>query len=563
MQELAEKIRKTTNSSLFELNPPYDKLIQNLLNDSAPNTVISVPYHLFRKLQTQIPDTVAKIDSPKNYLSLKRLEEFENKDFFEDHEISALLKYLVWKEQTKTGLLSEVGLFGQEKQTINKLNIDESHLNPEEEFFFKKALENDAKSGCLCSHQYLIDTPSNPSKDKELIIFDLENFTENLRFNLSTYLKLDFGLEILKDLLSKCPGNKTTESLMSKTTILFGLAGILFDKGNDQNFFAPRSAITRETLSSKEWQDLAMVTQNLIEISMELAEIKSTETDSLLAKWKNQLKILQDFFGTPNLETHYSWLEKDMQGNVVLRKIPYSTEEKLAQILDQYSNYKIIDENLDLNDTAAFIKKLSGLPENLPLQKLNAKSENIEITIIKDINDGDKNQIPNLLENYHKNKTEKVTIVFTAKQNLEFATLKLSQSKIPVIAQLAASSGKMQEQFKTATDNPILLVTPNTWENLEIAEQIDTLFIHKIPFTPPSDPQLLALSHLYEDPFNELQVPQAIFSLKKLIHRLHSTQPKKIIILDSRLITKSYGDQFIKSLEEIGTVTIQTLRQVN
>lgn len=563
MQELAEKIRKTTNSSLFELNPPYDKLIQNLLNDSNANTIISVPYHLFRKLQTQIPDTVAKIDSPKNYLSLKRLEEFENKDFFEDHEISALLKYLVWKEQTKTGLLSEVGLFGQEKQTINKLNIDESAENPEEEFFFKKALENDSNTATLCSHQYLIDRAQKSNKDEELILFDLENFSENLRFNLSTYLKLDFGLETLKDLLSKCPGNKTTENLMSKITILFGLAGILFDKGNDQNFFAPRSAITQETLFSKEWQDLTMVTQNLIEISMELAEIKSTETDSLLAKWKNQLKILQDFFGTPNLETHYSWLEKDMQGNVVLRKIPYSTEEKLAQILDQYSNYKIIDENLDLNDNAAFIKKLSGLPENLPLQKLNSKSENIEITIIKDINDGDKNQIPNFLENYHKNKTEKVAIVFTAKQNLEFATLKLSQSKIPVIAQLAASSGKMQEQFKTATDNPIVLVTPNTWENLEIAEQIDTLFIHKIPFTPPSDPQLLALSRLYEDPFNKLQVPQAIFSLKKLIHRLNPTQPKKIIILDSRLVSKAYGDQFIKSLEEIGTVTIQTLRQVN
>ncbi len=568
MQKLIEKIRQTSHSSLFEINPPYDELIKGLLNTCAPKTLISVPYHLFRKLQ--IPENFSKIDSPKNYLSLKRLAEFENKDFFEDHEISALLKYLVWKDQTKTGLLSEVGLFGQERQTVHQINIDESITNPEEEFFFKKALDNDSKTASLCSHQYLIDIKRNSdmraqgaSAQQALIIIDLENFTDSLRFSLNTYLKLDFSISILKDLLEKAPGNQTIESLNTKTTILFGLCGILFDKGNDQNFFAPRSAITQETLQSKEWQDLTMVTQNLIEISMELAEIKSPQTEALLTKWKNQLKTLQDFFASPDLENCYSWLEKDPQGNIVLRKIPYSIEAKTTEILSQYSSYKILSENLDLNDNATFVKKLSGLPEDLPLQKLNEKSENFEIIIVKDINDGDKNQIPNFLENYHNESPNKSAIIFTAKQNLEFITLKLSQNKIPVVAQLGASSGKMQEQFKTAEDNPILLVTPNVWENLEIAEQIETLFIHRAPFIPPSDPQMLALSQLYEDPFNELQVPLAIFSLKKIIQRLDPSKPHKIIILDSRLVSKGYGSQFIKSLEETGIVTIQNLRQVN
>ncbi len=564
MQELIQKIINIKESALLEIIPPYEQLVQELIDKCSTNTDIAVPYHLFRKLQTQIPDTTTKIDSPKNYLSLKRLQEFEEKEFFENHEISALLKYLIWKEQTKTGLLSEVSLFGQEKQTIQQVNIDESCLNPEEEFFFKKAFETTSKTASLCSHQYLMDAPAKSNaKNKELIIIDLENFTENLRFNLSTYIKLDFTLTTLNDLLTKCPGNKTIENLISKTTILFGLSGILFDKGDDQNFFAPRSAVTPETLNSKEWRDLTMVTQNLIEISMELAEIAKPKTQALLTKWKNQLKILQDFFSTPNFETHYSWLEKDPQGNVILRKIPYSIEEKFTEILDQYSNYKIISENLDLNDNAQFVKKLSGLPENLPLEKLSAKSENLEIDIIKDINDGDKNQIPNFLQTYHKSTDNKIAVIFTAKQNLEFVALKLSQNNIPIIAQLAASSGKIQEQFKTSTDNPILLVTPNIWENLEITNQIDTLFIHKIPFDPPSDPQLLAQTKLYEDPFNELQVPRTIFSLKKIIHRLDNTKSKKIIILDSRLVSKGYGAQFIKSLEEIGIVTIQTLRQVD
>lgn len=572
--ELVEKILTSNTSGLFEVSPQYKEIVHHLLPKAKSHTHIAIDYHLFRQIQNEIPNTFAKIDAPKNYISIKRLENFKNREFFENHEISALLKYLVWLSQTKTGLLSEVCLFNQEKQTIALINIDESINNPPGEHFFAKALEKDQGKPTICTHQYLIESglknlPTN--SEGELLLLDFESFLYSLRFSLSTYLKLDFLLQTLQELQSKHPENQTIQSLSAKCTILFGIAGILFDKGNDQNVFAPRSAVMESTITNKDWQDCAQIISNLIEISMELGAINTAENYPLLQKWKTQLKTISDFFKTPNLETHYAWLEKDPQGEIILRKIPYSVAKELNQILGQFTNYKIISENLDLMDAGSFIKNFSGLPENLALQKLITKSENLEITLIKDINDSDKNQLPNFLEEYLRKTEEKTAMVFTAKQNLEFITLKLSQANVPTVSQLTGSTGKLQELYKEALaskllPHPILLVTPNVWENCEITEEIDTLFIHKLPFEPPSDPQLTALSQVYSDPFKELQIPRAIMALKKLLNKLNTQDKgkiKKVIILDSRLLNKPYGQEFIKNLEEVGTITIKTLRQVN
>ncbi|MEK7126788.1 MAG: helicase C-terminal domain-containing protein, partial [Patescibacteria group bacterium] len=168
----------------------------------------------------------------------------------------------------------------------------------------------------------------------------------------------------------------------------------------------------------------------------------------------------------------------------------------------------------------------------------------------------DNTQLPNFLINYIKTNTEKVAIVFTSKQQIEFFTIKLSQAKIPVASQIAASIGKLQEQFRHMPQNSALLITPNTWENLETIEDIDTLFIHKLPFDPPSNPSLIALSKNYENPFEELQIPRAIITLKSLINRLKGDQnrSRKAIILDPRLLGKDYGQKFISALKEIAPV---------
>ncbi|OGJ43157.1 hypothetical protein A3B60_01775 [Candidatus Peregrinibacteria bacterium RIFCSPLOWO2_01_FULL_39_12] len=541
--------------ALFEIDPPYTKLIQDLAENSSKDTYISLPGKLFRKIHTELPDTLSKIDIQKNYISLKRLKILEEKSFFEDYEIKSILKYLVWLQTTKTGLLSEVTLFNEEKAIINQVNINESIENPMDEYFFRKALEKDVSCPAICTHDFIIE---HKLKDINLVIFDFINFLQTLEFHSSIYLKLETFLLPLKALQEIHPGNHAIQSLTSKSTILFGIFGMIFEKFNDRNPFSANATINEELIAGKEWADAKSLTINLIEISKELGEIVSEKTSTHLKQWKNNLKLLDSLQSLKDMENSLMWIEKDFKGDIIFRSIPISTRENVKSLLDNCKNFKIINETVDLNDDGKFIKTLSGLEEKLPIHKLSKKAENLNILIAKGINEKDNNQLPNFLINYIKTNNEKVAIVFTSKQQIEFFTIKLSQAKIPMASQIAASIGKLQEQFKHLPQNSALLITPNTWENLETIEDIDTLFIHKLPFDPPSNPSLIALSKNYENPFEELQIPRTIITLKKLINRLKGDQnkSKKAIILDPRLLERDYGQKFISALKEIAPVEI-------
>lgn len=547
-----KKILNTDAPALFEEPSRLEELIKDLISEASKETYVAIPHFLFRQIHNQIPDNVAKIDTPSAYISLKRLEEFEKKNYFQNFELTALLKYLVWLPQTKTGLLSEVKLFKEEKTVLQQINIDENTQNPEEEIFFKKALEKDKNAAALCSHNYLIEAPL---ENIDLIILDLENFVKSLHWHSSSYLKLDSLSNILNLLQKIFPENKTIEKLKSSAVFLFGILGIIFEKTNDRNNFCARAHIENATLNTKEWLDAKDLINKLIEISKELGEINNEKTYGFLQAWKKILKELEGIFRTQDLSKIMIWLEQNQYEELILRKIPSEIGNAMQEILKKCKTYKIIDENIDLLDDAEFIKKISGLDPKIPFYKHTKKLENIEINIVKNINDADKHQVVNFLEKYLKNTKEKSAIILNSHLQLEFFTLELSKKNIPTISQLTASIGKLQEQFKQ-THNPIL-ITPNIWFNFESASDIDTLFIHKIPFDPPSDPFLVALSQNFDDPFNELQVPRAVLSIKRMIKPLGTTEtPKKVIIFDSRLITKEYGQQFIKNLNDIAVTKI-------
>ena len=116
--------------------------------------------------------------------------------------------------------------------------------------------------------------------------------------------------------------------------------------------------------------------------------------------------------------------------------------------------------------------------------------------------------------------------------------------------------GKLTEQFKNSP-NATLLATPNMWDIFKHKNEIETLFIHKIPFDPPSEAYLVAQSKNYSDPWNELQIPRAIFSLEKIINGIRddSETNKRALIFDSRLVTKGYGHEFQAKLKEIARVS--------
>ncbi|MEZ0395915.1 MAG: helicase C-terminal domain-containing protein [Anaerolineales bacterium] len=127
----------------------------------------------------------------------------------------------------------------------------------------------------------------------------------------------------------------------------------------------------------------------------------------------------------------------------------------------------------------------------------------------------------------------------------------LAQAQITVYEQgEGASPNALLESFKSA-ERAVLLGTRSFWEGVDVpGEALSVLVIVKLPFDVPSDPLVAARAETFEDPFNEYHLPEAILRFRQGFGRLIRTQSDRgvVVILDRRVLTKSYGRAFIESL---------------
>ncbi|MCJ8272988.1 MAG: ATP-dependent helicase, partial [Psychrosphaera sp.] len=103
--------------------------------------------------------------------------------------------------------------------------------------------------------------------------------------------------------------------------------------------------------------------------------------------------------------------------------------------------------------------------------------------------------------------------------------------------------------------NAVLLGTASFWEGVDVrGDALSCVLIDKLPFASPDEPLLQARIEDCRlkggDPFAQVQIPQAVISLKQGVGRLIRDGDDKgvLVICDNRLITRQYGKTFVKSL---------------
>ncbi|WP_213993654.1 helicase C-terminal domain-containing protein [Sodalis sp. dw_96] len=125
---------------------------------------------------------------------------------------------------------------------------------------------------------------------------------------------------------------------------------------------------------------------------------------------------------------------------------------------------------------------------------------------------------------------------------------------LPVLLQGETGKRQLLEQF-VAAGNALLVATNSFWEGVDVrGEALSCVIIDKLPFTSPDDPLLKARVEDCQlrggDPFIEVQVPEAVIALKQGVGRLIRDNDDRgvLIICDQRLVTRPYGEIFLKSL---------------
>jgi ATP-dependent DNA helicase DinG len=148
-------------------------------------------------------------------------------------------------------------------------------------------------------------------------------------------------------------------------------------------------------------------------------------------------------------------------------------------------------------------------------------------------------------------------VLFTSYDSLNrvYKEIEEISSKFPLIKQGEMPAAKMIEEFKKKPS--VILATNSFWQGVDIpGEALQSVIITKLPFDVPTDPITEARMESFrkqnKNPFRYYQLPRAIIQLKQGFGRLIRKQTDIGVasILDTRLINRSYGKQFVESLPD-------------
>ncbi|HEX5767230.1 MAG TPA: ATP-dependent DNA helicase [Burkholderiales bacterium] len=124
----------------------------------------------------------------------------------------------------------------------------------------------------------------------------------------------------------------------------------------------------------------------------------------------------------------------------------------------------------------------------------------------------------------------------------------------PLLVQGTGSRSELLARFREL-GNAVLLGAQSFWEGVDVrGEALSVVVIDKLPFAPPDDPVLAARIEAIRarggNPFTELQLPQAVLSLKQGAGRLIRDEADRgvLMLCDPRLAGRAYGRQILKSL---------------
>jgi ATP-dependent DNA helicase DinG len=147
-------------------------------------------------------------------------------------------------------------------------------------------------------------------------------------------------------------------------------------------------------------------------------------------------------------------------------------------------------------------------------------------------------------------------VLFTSYSHLHFVAHSINID-YPFKFQGEMPPPRLIQWFKN-TPHSVLLATATFWQGIDIkGEKLSLVVIARLPFTSPGDPVYQERCRRLQDRwFGELALPSAILVLRQGFGRLIRGRNDYgvVAILDTRLVTRSYGTTIVSSMPKMNIV---------
>jgi len=561
------------------------------LQEQIINKDIPLLKKALKEINKEIDFSATILKGRTNYVSIKRVEQLMQKPILENHEVTFLIKIILWLKQTKTGDLDEVNIQGKEYSLrfdicYEAFEGDENDPYFRETSFLRKARRKAEQADIIIvNHALLIQdaiTNSILPEYKHIIFDEAHNLekvtTSGLSINLSyrsfsrpfeRFSKID---TTFNDELKKIA--TMMHQALTKAEIFFGILGIFMEKHANAMEIQYQYLIREDALNSIEWtkvKDSATQLNNLTtSIIKELSDIKSTnpetqqEIKSIIYDIEEKRNDLKTIFLSDEWKDRIQWTYKTYEGSSCLKSAPMNVGQQLKTLLlDSKKSVVLMSATLQTENSFNFIRQQLNLDESVEEVSLPSHfdyPDQVKIIIPDDLprpaTEGYFNACSDTIERIIKANKGRTLVLFTSKRALTSIYMniapKMKQEGYEILAQsISGGKGKILEHFKEEPENCALFGTASFWEGIDIPGDLLTCIVmQKLPFDPPNDPIIFSRGQQYQNPFNEYQIPLAILKFKQGFGRLIRTSKDKgsMVILDSRILQNSYGYKFINSL---------------
>lgn len=147
-------------------------------------------------------------------------------------------------------------------------------------------------------------------------------------------------------------------------------------------------------------------------------------------------------------------------------------------------------------------------------------------------------------------------VLFTSYQQLrataDAVRTPLERLGVTLLQHGQSSRQRLLREYRQS-EHAVLLGTRSFWEGIDLpGDELTCLLIARLPFAVPNDPLVAARSAEFEDAFQEYMVPDAVLRFRQGFGRLirRASDRGVVVLLDSRVWRKEYGNTFLESLPE-------------